>query len=53
MLNLYIEVLFKEIPKAADDLADFINFLNEHNGIGFDDVVLISHSMGCHSKNYK
>jgi len=46
----YLEATFIGVPKAANDLADFINFLNVESGISFDNVVIIGHSMGCHSE---
>lgn len=48
-LELYMDVLLNEIPKAGRDLAEFIQFICAENEIDFKDVTIIGHSLGAHS----
>jgi len=45
----YIYVMLNDVPKASRELADFIQLMSENNGISYDNVTIIGHSMGAHT----
>lgn len=50
-LMVYLDVLLVQIPKAAEDLAEFIEFISLNNDISYDDITIVGLSLGCHSKS--
>lgn len=48
---VYMDVLLVEIPKAAKDIAEFIEFITENNDISYDNITILGGSLGAHSKS--